>query len=144
MTYVGVRAASDLLAEQTAVALLCFAEHDSCDPRTDTRVIVGMLWSFWAHANRLASLPRFEVPQPRRGVSDEVRDRVFARDGDRCLKCGDFDSLEVDHVVAIAVGGLHEESNFQTLCRTCNREKGSDSVDYRQPMVRFSGSGASR
>lgn len=31
----------------------------------------------------------------------------------------------MDHKVSFAMGGTHELSNLQLLCRPCNREKGN-------------------
>lgn len=52
-----------------------------------------------------------------------VRDRILKRDGNKCRRCGSSDNLEIDHVIPLSKGGRHDEDNFQTLCRTCNRKK---------------------
>ena len=52
-----------------------------------------------------------------------VRDRILARDGNKCCRCGGCDHLEIDHIIPLSKGGRHDEDNFQTLCRTCNRQK---------------------
>ena len=66
----------------------------------------------------------YKSKRPRSGVTASVRLRVFERDGGRCLYCGAQDGLEIDHVVPIVWGGDDRESNLQTLCRRCNRDKG--------------------
>lgn len=63
----------------------------------------------------------------RRSVSPTVRKAVLARDGHRCVKCGDSRRLTVDHIIAIANGGTSDMSNLQTLCQWCNNGK-SDKV----------------
>jgi HNH endonuclease len=58
-----------------------------------------------------------------RRVPDSVRAAVLVRDGGRCRKCRRAINLEMDHIVPISKGGKTEESNLQTLCRSCNRAK---------------------
>ena len=47
---------------------------------------------------------------------EEIRQRILERDHFRCVSCGSQDRCEVDHVVAIALGGTDEDDNLQTLC----------------------------
>lgn len=54
----------------------------------------------------------------------EVRRRVFARDGFRCLHCGSVRQLSIDHDIPISKGGTNDESNLRTLCTPCNSSKG--------------------
>lgn len=61
------------------------------------------------------------------------RQYVFARDGYRCLKCGTFEGLTVDHVRALSNGGTSDASNLQTLCESCNHAKSDRTIDYRSP-----------
>jgi 5-methylcytosine-specific restriction endonuclease McrA len=62
-----------------------------------------------------------------RSVSTRLRRRVLFRDSWTCRSCGLVDRsgrlLEADHVVRLADGGEHVESNMQTLCKACHREK---------------------
>ncbi|HEX2202092.1 MAG TPA: HNH endonuclease [Longimicrobium sp.] len=56
-----------------------------------------------------------------------LRDRVFARDGFRCVYCaGVFppEQLSLDHVQARMRGGDNSEGNLVTACRGCNTRKG--------------------
>lgn len=56
----------------------------------------------------------------------KVRQYVFERDGYQCKSCGKTNleaRLEVDHIIAIAMGGTNDLSNLQTLCQRCNRQK---------------------
>lgn len=69
-----------------------------------------------------------------------IRNAVWAMTDGHCAKCSvrlypagsSARSFEVDHVQAASRGGLDHLSNYQPLCRACNRAK-SDSmtVDYR-------------
>lgn len=62
---------------------------------------------------------------------------TFIRDNFTCQKCGlhpvredkpwlpDVSRLECDHIIPLAKGGETEMGNLQTLCRDCNRGKGT-------------------
>ena len=58
-------------------------------------------------------------------VSNKMRFAVFARDHERCVKCGSRRHLEVDHIYPISKGGKTEMRNLQTLCHRCNVKKGN-------------------
>lgn len=60
-----------------------------------------------------------------RDVSLDLRNTIFERDGYCCSKCGAVSELEIDHIMPVSKGGGNEESNLQTLCKTCNRRKSS-------------------
>lgn len=65
-------------------------------------------------------------PGPKRAwILPEVRWAVFERDDFRCQGCGSRRFLEVDHVIPLSQGGMDELPNMQTLCRGCNRGKGT-------------------
>jgi 5-methylcytosine-specific restriction protein A len=55
----------------------------------------------------------------------KIRERVLARDGAACKKCGKMvGRLEVDHIVPLAVGGSNSDLNLQLLCAIpCHRDK---------------------
>jgi hypothetical protein len=76
-------------------------------------------------------------------IPDELRERVIALHGSRCLCCGvqctwsGPTKLHIDHVVPESWGGRTVLSNLQVLCRTCNLRKGSRSAkDYRRVKPR--------
>ena len=62
---------------------------------------------------------------------------VFIRDNFTCQKCGyhemlperpwlpDLSNLECDHIIPLARGGETSIDNLQTLCKACNRKKGT-------------------
>lgn len=64
-------------------------------------------------------------------VTNKLRFSIYRRDGWRCCKCrrktGD---LEIDHIVPIAKGGKTTYNNLQTLCRRCNKEKGTKTIRF--------------
>lgn len=62
---------------------------------------------------------------------------TLIRDNFTCQKCGlhpmredkpwlpDISQLECDHIIPVAMGGETTMDNLQTLCRGCNRKKGT-------------------
>jgi 5-methylcytosine-specific restriction endonuclease McrA len=77
-----------------------------------------------------------------------LRDRIFARDGYRCVYCaGVFppEHLSLDHVQPRMRGGDNSEGNLVTACRACNGRKGSlaawawlaDLPDERANFLRY-------
>jgi hypothetical protein len=53
----------------------------------------------------------------------KVRALARQRDGNRCVRCGGTERLEVHHRVALADGGAEFAlSNLETLCGSCHRE----------------------
>ncbi len=62
---------------------------------------------------------------------------TFIKDNFTCQKCGfhqmredrpwlpDISQLECDHIIPLARGGETKMDNLQTLCRECNRKKGT-------------------
>lgn len=69
-------------------------------------------------------------------VPAKVREEVFARDGNTCLKCGALDSLSLDHIQPLGSGGDNSTNNLQTLCTSCNSSKGNKTKDYRKSNVK--------
>lgn len=67
--------------------------------------------------------------QERSKLTPTLRYDIMKRDGFRCCLCGrsadNGIELEVDHIVPISKGGNTVYSNLQTLCRDCNRGKGT-------------------
>lgn len=55
--------------------------------------------------------------------NEELRSRVFIRDGYRCVFCAAIEPLSVDHIIPVAKGGGNEFENLQTLCVSCNSRK---------------------
>lgn len=49
--------------------------------------------------------------------------RIYARDGYKCVYCGYFADLTIDHIVPVSRGGTNSVSNLATACRSCNSSK---------------------
>lgn len=61
------------------------------------------------------------------------RDAVFARDGYRCVYCGETfppEALSVDHVQPRVRGGDRSGGNLVTACGGCNTRKGHRSIAH--------------
>jgi hypothetical protein len=58
-------------------------------------------------------------------IDEALRWRVWRRDGLRCVVCGAESRLTIDHIYPVSLGGTNDESNLQTLCRSCNSRKGA-------------------
>ncbi len=62
-----------------------------------------------------------------RRISQNVKDKVWNRDGGKCVNCGSNENLEFDHIIPFSKGGANTYRNIQLLCEGCNREK-SDKI----------------
>ncbi|MFV0140103.1 DEAD/DEAH box helicase family protein [Empedobacter falsenii] len=69
----------------------------------------------------------------KRLASEEVRNIVLSRDGHKCLCCGKTNNLQIDHIISFKEEEPDNDNPelYQTLCGVCNREKSSNSFNYR-------------
>lgn len=58
-----------------------------------------------------------------RTISQSVKDKVWNRDGGKCVECGSNENLEFDHIIPHSKGGANTYRNIQLLCEPCNRSK---------------------
>ena len=65
----------------------------------------------------------------RSSISRRVRTQVFERDAYRCVVCGSYKSLEIDHIHPVSRGGGNAVRNLQTLCGKCNAQKGARTME---------------
>ncbi len=59
----------------------------------------------------------------REPIPQEVLDRVWNRDGGKCVKWGSQEQIEFDHIIPFSKGGSNTYRNLKILCEQCNREK---------------------
>jgi ribosomal protein S25 len=63
----------------------------------------------------------------RETITQDVMDKVWNRDGGKCVICGSQEKLEFDHIIPFSKGGANTYRNIQLLCESCNRKK-SDKI----------------
>jgi hypothetical protein len=68
--------------------------------------------------------------------TDKARRLLIAEYGNFCFRClltpvAGGNSLDVDHIVPLSLGGRHVYENYQLLCHPCNKRKGMSVADYR-------------
>lgn len=59
----------------------------------------------------------------REPIPQDILDKVWNRDGGKCVKCGSQEKLEFDHIIPFSKGGSNTYRNLQILCEKCNRQK---------------------
>ncbi len=59
----------------------------------------------------------------RQTISQAIKDKVWNRDGGKCVQCGSNEKLEFDHIIPHSKGGANTYRNLQLLCEPCNRSK---------------------
>ncbi len=59
----------------------------------------------------------------REPIPQDVMDKVWNRDGGKCVQCGSQEHLEFDHIIPFSKGGATTYRNLQILCKKCNIEK---------------------
>jgi len=100
-------------------------------------------------ANDTARKPwakRPDAPQRLHGRAGVERRARWMRENPLCVKCLAMTprrltaGTDLDHVVALAAGGVDDGSNFQTLCRTCHTKKSLADKGYRyRPSIGLDG-----
>lgn len=72
-----------------------------------------------------------DKPKRSRRISQSVKDKVWNRDGGKCVLCGSNENIEFDHIVPFSKGGANTYRNIQILCESCNRKK-SDNIGLEE------------
>ena len=60
----------------------------------------------------------------------QLRLAVLYRDGGACVKCKSAESLTMDHIIPVKLGGSDDIENLQTLCKPCNSSKGAKPSNF--------------
>ena len=71
--------------------------------------------------------PKVEDGKRSRRIPQDVKDKVWNRDGGKCVECSSNENLEFDHIIPHSKGGANTYRNIQLLCEPCNRTK-SDNI----------------
>jgi hypothetical protein len=100
--------------------------HHIGTSRLAHRLVEVGLWTEVLDGYLFGPLCKFTAPDGgRRRIPDELRQRVYARDGFACLHCGSAEYLSLDHIHPHSRGGKDTFENLQTLCTPCNSSKGA-------------------
>lgn len=88
----------------------------------------GILYAHHATKRKIEKVVRDGERSPRRKrktIKQGKRQRIFQRDGFKCLRCGEQDrsKLTLDHIVKWSDGGSNKDENLRTLCGDCNRKR---------------------
>lgn len=72
-----------------------------------------------------------------KGDNSIIRQELFKRDHGFCYSCGVYDNgWEADHIISIkSGGGASDLSNFQTLCKSCHKEKSKKNIKSSSTII---------
>lgn len=68
----------------------------------------------------------------RKNINRDIRLEVYERDNYTCQYCGckfDTESLSIDHLIPVRLGGHNEITNYVTACRSCNSRKNATPLE---------------
>ena len=74
-------------------------------------------------------------------IHPRKKQKVLERDNFACVNCsstGDFNALEVDHIIPVCNGGTNDYDNLQTLCYKCNMNKRFGKITNKQSLISLS------
>lgn len=87
------------------------------------------------------AVPEWIAKHDDQAIPPRVKDRVLEAHGNRCALTGrEFrpgDSIDFDHIQALANGGAHRESNLQPVLREAHREKTAEDVGLKAKTARI-------
>lgn len=70
-----------------------------------------------------------------------VKQKVWTRDGQRCIYCGRLNAMPNAHYIRRSLGGLGIEQNVVTLCQDChhNFDNGDRTIreHYKEYIARY-------
>lgn len=99
-----------------------FEDQKSNSPNTYPVTLYPSLEPMKGQTKVKSILPEENDARSRR-IPQEVKDRVWNRDGGKCVECGSNQNLEFDHIIPFSKGGANTYRNLQLLCESCNRSK---------------------
>lgn len=74
----------------------------------------------------------------RKRLSSTKRQEIFDKTRGHCAYCGEkleLKDMQVDHIVALRLGGDDDISNMLPACRSCNHYKRGNSLEGFRKMV---------
>jgi hypothetical protein len=86
-------------------------------------------------------VPEWIADHDDQAIPTRVKARIFERCGGRCalsgIKLGPGSPFDFDHIISLAAGGSHRETNIQVLARAKHREKTADDVAIKSKIARI-------
>ncbi|MDR0926876.1 MAG: HNH endonuclease [Ignavibacteria bacterium] len=76
-----------------------------------------------------------QIVQP----SQSIKERLYKQQNGKCNGCGNeylMKDMEIDHIIPKAKGGGDYYENYQLLCASCNRIKGTRPMDYLRMKIK--------
>lgn len=68
---------------------------------------------------------------PGNGIPASAILEIAARQKGKCVYCGSKSLLTLDHIQPLFLGGSHDVSNAQMVCKSCNSSKGAkDPIEF--------------
>jgi HNH endonuclease len=129
LQYQAAKKVKELAAEMAEEARLIWERGDGQGGYVYQIIVNEFIKSGLAGAISNRDLSAASSPKSRGRL---LRQEVLERDGYRCMVCGDWHSLVIDHIYPISKGGLSIPDNLQVLCATCNSKKGARIEDKSQ------------
>lgn len=87
------------------------------------------------------NVPAWVADHDDQAIPPRVRLRVVERQEGRCAGCSRaFDPKlrpEIDHILALELGGVHGEANLQALCPGCHKPKTAQDVALKAKADRI-------
>jgi 5-methylcytosine-specific restriction endonuclease McrA len=80
------------------------------------------------HDYKLILIGFCDVSARRKSLGRKIRSSVLNANS-ICAICGTNEGLVIDHIVPVSRGGGSELSNLQSLCRSCNAQKGTRTMN---------------
>jgi len=107
---------------------IAFKENPKADEITFQipAIILGVQKQIVVHKNTIPKKNNKSdkiIQKKSRRISQDVKDKVWNRDGGKCVECGSNENLEFDHIIPHSKGGANTYRNIQLLCEPCNRSK---------------------
>lgn len=103
-----------------------FIKHQSLNPK----IIAGIRKELSKMPQHIAclietDLTPSETPK-RKKLSTSTRQRILARDGNKCVWCAATEHLEIDHINPVVLGGDDSDENLRVLCQPCNGKRNAE------------------
>jgi len=72
--------------------------------------------------------------------NQKLIEKIYERDGYKCVYCGSTENLSIDHRIPQKYGGNNSEKNLVTACKKCNSSKNCRLEDsLREQVINLSG-----